>query len=114
MAMIAKTMNAITEMLRGWMGAILLDSIVGQSTFNSVQQLVEQFASFVSHFVTTKWGGKHGFLLLFLREAKMRLAAKNKKFDCKRLEKSKLLNPRIEYSTQCHKLLQFQVGHKVE
>ena len=114
MATITTTMNAITEMLRGHMGAVLLDAIVRQSTFNSVKHLVEQFASFVRHFVTTKWGGKHVFILIVLREAKIQLAARNKNCDCKRLENPKLLNPRIEYSTQGHKLLQLQVGQKFE
>ena len=44
----------------------------------------------------------------------MRLAAKNNHLDCERLQKPKLLNPRIEYSTQGRDLLQFQVDQKVK
>ena len=57
------------------MGAVPLDAIVGQPTLNSVRPIVNQFAAFASHFATTEWGGKHGFLTLVLTGTKMRLAA---------------------------------------
>ena len=77
-------MIAITEMVRQQMKAVPLNAIVNQPTLNSVQHLVEQLTAFASHFTTTKWGGKHEFLLLVLSEAKMRQAARNNNLDCER------------------------------
>ena len=71
MAAITTTVNAITKMVRGRMEAVLIDKIVGQFTLNSLQHLVNQLATFASHFTTIKWGGKHGFLPLVLRKAKI-------------------------------------------
>ena len=82
MASITKNVTAITNMVRGRMEAVPLDAIFGQPNLHSVQHLVEQLATFESHFATTKWGGKHGFLPLILGEAKMRPAAGNSNPDC--------------------------------
>ena len=107
-------MTSITVIVRGRMKSVLLEAIVGQPTLNSVQHLVKQLATFASHFATTKWGGKHGFLLLVLSKAKMRPAAGGNKLDCKRLKKPELINTIIEYSTQGQELLKFQADQKVE
>ena len=96
MAEIMTIVTAITEMVRGRMEAIPLDTIVGKPTLQSVRHLVEQLATFASHFATTKWGGKHRFLPLVLSEFKMRLAAGNRNLDCERLKKPELLKPRIK------------------
>ena len=71
MAAITTTVAAITEMARGRMEAVPLHAIFGKPTLHSVQHLFEQLATFTSHFATTKWGGKHGFLPIGLSEAKM-------------------------------------------
>ena len=73
MAAIMITVAAITEMVRGRMGAVPLNAIVGKPTLNSVRHLFKRLATFAIHFVITKWGGKHGFLPIFLSKAKMRL-----------------------------------------
>ena len=49
MAVITTTMTAITKMVRGRMEAVPLNEIVGQPTLNSVQQLIDQIATFASH-----------------------------------------------------------------
>ena len=64
--------------------------------------------------MTNEWGGKHGFYPLVLSEAKMRLVDGNNNLDCKRIDKNKLLNPRITDSTKRYNLLQLQEYHKVE
>ena len=114
MAAITTTVTTITNMVRGQTEAVLLDAIVGKTTLHYVQHLVEKLATFASHFTTTKWGGKHGFLPLVLSKAKMRLAARNSNLDCKRLNKPELLNPRIKDSTQSRELLQFQADQKFD
>ena len=81
MAAIMTTVTAITKMVRGRMEAFPLDAIVGQPTLHSVQHLVNQIETFASHFATTKWNGKHGFLPLVLRETEMRPAAGNNNLD---------------------------------
>ena len=77
MAVITTTVTKITDMVRGQMESVSIDAIFGQPTLNSMQQLFNQLETFASHFTTTKWGGKHGFLPLVLSEAKMRPAAGN-------------------------------------
>ena len=74
MEAITANVNAITKIVRGHMEAVQLNAIVGQPTLKSVRHYVEQLATFAIHFVTTKWGDKHGFLSLVLSEAKMQLA----------------------------------------
>ena len=105
MAAIAATVTAIAKMVIGYMGDVLLNSILGQPTLNSMQHLSKQL---VSYFATTKWGGKHGFLPLVLSEAKISLTVGDNNLNCKRLSKPDLLNPKIEDDTKWRKLLQFQ------
>ena len=88
--------------------------MLGKSPSIQVQHLVEQLATFTSHFATTKWGGKHGFLPPVLSEAKMRPAAENNTLDFERLKKSELINPRTEDRTQVIEILQLQAYHKVK
>ena len=114
MAAITTTVTAITEMVRGRTESILLNTTVGQPTLNSVQHLVEQLANFASHFATTKYCGKHGFLLLVLSEAKMQLATGDNNLDCERLNKTELLKPRIADSNKGRQLLQLQEDQKVD
>ena len=108
------TVTAITKMARGRMEAVPLDAIVRQPTLHSVRHLVEQLATFASHFATIKWGGKHGFLPLVLSKAKMRPASGNNNLDCERLKKTDLINPRIEDITQGIEILQLQADQKVD
>ena len=96
------------------MEAVPLGAIVGQSTLNSVWHLVKQLATFAIHFATTKWGGKHRFLLLVRSEAKMQLDTGDNNLDCERLNNPKILNPRIADSTKGRDLLQLQEDQKVE
>ena len=114
MATITATMTAITKMVRGRMEAVLLNSIVGQPNLNSVQHLVEQIADFTSHFGTTKWGGKHGFLPLILSKAKVRLAARDKTLDCKRLANPDILNPKMDDNKKGRNILQIQEDQRVQ
>ena len=114
MATITANVTAITKMVRGRMEAVPLNSIVSQPTLHSVRHLVEQLAKFANNFSTTKWGGKHGFLLLVLSKAKIRPADGNNNLECERLKKPDLINPQIEDSTQGRELLQFQMDQKVE
>ena len=109
-----ETVTAITEMVISRMEEIPLDAIVGQPTLNSVQNLVEQLSTFAIHFITTKWGDKHGFLPPILREVKMRLPAGDNNINCEQLAKPKLLNPRIEDGTKGSELLQLQEDQKLE
>ena len=81
MAEMMTTVTAITDMVRGRMEAAPLDAILGQPTLHSVQHLFDQLATFARHFATTKWGGKHRFLLLVLSEANMRPATGNINLD---------------------------------
>ena len=82
------------------MESVLLDNIVGQPALHSVQHLVEKLTTFASHFATTKWGGKHGFLLIVLSNAKIRPASGNSNLDFEWLKKTDLLNPIIKDTTQ--------------
>ena len=113
MAAITTTVAAITNMARRRMEAVPLDAIVGQPNLHSVRHFVEQVSTFVSHFVTTKWGGKYLFLPLVLSKAKMRPSAGNNNLDCKQLKKPEIINPRTEDITQGKYLLQFQEDQQV-
>ena len=97
---ITTTVNVITEMARGRMEAIPIKKIVGQPSLDSVRHLVDQLATFASHFATTKWVGKHEFLPLVLSKAKMRLAAGDNSLDCKWVDNTDILNPRIKEATK--------------
>ena len=92
---ITETVTTINKMVRGRMEAVPINEIVGQPTINSVRHLVKQLADFSIHFATTIWGGKQGFLPLVLTETKMSLSDIKQNLDCKRIEKSELLNPKI-------------------
>ena len=96
------------------MESVLIDSIVGQPTLNSVRQLAKQIMAFTSHFETTKSGGKGGFLPLILSEDKMRLAAGENTLDCQRLAKPKFLNTKIKYDTKGCDLLHIQEEQRVQ
>ena len=113
MAAITATVTAINKMVRGSMEAVLLNAIVGQPTLKSLQHLVHQLAAFASHFATTEWGGKHGFLPLVLTKTKMRLAARIQDLKCGHIKWPELLSPRIEDDTKGCELLQVQEDHKV-
>ena len=113
MAVITAPVTAITEMVRGRMESVLLDAIVGQTNLNSVRHLVDQIAASASHFATTKWGGKHGFLPLVLTKTKIRIDAGIQDLKCGRIKRLDLLNPKIEDGTKGRELLQLQEDHKV-
>ena len=113
MAVITTPVTAITKMVRGRMEYVPPDAMFVQTTLHSVRHIIEQLTTFASHFVTTKWGGNHGFLLLVLRKAKAIPASDNSNLEYERLKKPELLNPRIGDSTQNQYLLQFQVDQKV-
>ena len=87
MSAITTTVASITKMVSGRMEAAPLESIVGQPTLHSVRHLVEQLATFASHFATTKWGGNHWFLTIVLSKANMRLSTGKDNLYCKRLKK---------------------------
>ena len=112
MAAITTTVTAITEMVIWQMEAVLFYAIVGQPNLNSVRHLVEQLETFTSHFATTKWGGKHGFLPLVLSKIKMRLAAGDNNLNCERLNKLELPSSRISDSTNGQKFLYLQEDQK--
>ena len=114
MAAISATMTAITEMVRERMEAFPLDVIVGQPPLNSVRYLLEHLTTFERHFATKKWGGKHGFLPLVLREAKIRISARDKNLNFNQLAKPELLDPKIEDYTKGRDILQLQEDQKVE
>ena len=95
MAEVTTTVTAITDMVRGQIEAVPINSIVKQPTLNSMRHLINQIATFASHGATTKWGGKHGFLPLVLSEEKIRLDSGINNLYCKRLENPELLNTRI-------------------
>ena len=100
MAAITATVTAITEMVRGPMEYFPLNEIVGQTTLNSVRRLIERLTTFESHFTTTKWGSKNGFLPLVFSETKMRLATGDNNLDCERLANTELIKPKIEDNTE--------------
>ena len=104
MAEIKTDVAAITKMVRVRMEAVPLDAIFGQTTLHSVRHLAKQLTKFSSHFATTKWAGKYGFLHLFLSEANIRPAAGNNNLDYKWPKKLVLINSRIEDSTQGQEL----------
>ena len=95
------------------MASVPLEEIVGQSTLNSVQHFVYQLAAFASHFATTEWGGKQGFLPLMLTETKIRLAAGIQDLECGRIKRPEILNPKIEDNTKGCNILQLQEDHKI-
>ena len=108
MVEVTATVTTVTKMMRGWMESVPLNKIVGQTTLNSLRHLVDQLATFGSHFATTKWVDKHGFLRLFLNEDKMCLAARYNNLNCEQLAKLEILNPKIEDNIKGHEILQLQ------
>ena len=108
MAEITATVTAITKMVKRRMEAVPLNAIVGHPTLNSVRHLVNQLATFASHFATTKWGSKHGFLPLVLTETKMSLDPGVQNLEYGRIKWPKILNPKIEDNNKRRKLLHIQ------
>ena len=95
MATIMAIVTNITAMVRGRMGAVPLNEIMGQPTLKSVRHPAKQLATFASHCATIKWGGKHNFLPFVLSKTKARFTAMDKNFDRKLIAKPNLLNPKI-------------------
>ena len=112
MSSLTTTVTAITDIVRGRITAVPLDPIVGQPTLPAVRKLVEQLATFTSHFSTSAWGGKHGHLALVLDETTMRTITKNSALDCSRLKKPGLVHPSIAENTKGRDLLELQEKHK--
>ena len=75
MASITTTVPAITKMVCGQMEAIPIKPIVSQPTLPAIRTLIDYLTTFVIHFTTIIWGGLHGFLPIFLTQAKMQLKA---------------------------------------
>ena len=112
MASLTTTVTAITDIVRGRITAVPLDPIIGQPTLPAVRKIVEQLATFTSHFSTSAWGGKHGHLALVLDEKKMRAITNDGALDCSRLKKPGLVHPSIDGNTKGRDLLEFQEKHK--
>ena len=87
--------------------------IFGQPTLPSVRTLVEQLAAFASHFDTTTWGGRHGYLPLVPDQKKMCLFTTDGSLNCAWLKKPALIHPNTANDTKGRDLVQFQEDHKL-
>ena len=114
MSAITSTVTAITEMVQGQLEAVPFDPLIGQPTRHSVRQLIDELAGFTSHFSSSHWGGRHGYLSLVLFDAEMRLVTGDAALDCSRLPLPAHINTRITDATVGHALLQLKEEHKVE
>ena len=95
------------------MEAVPLNAVVEHPTLNSVRNLANQLATFMSHFTTTKWEGKHSFLPLLLTKTKIRLDAGNQDLNHGSIKRPKLLKLEIKDDTKGREILHFQENHKV-
>ena len=106
MSAITSTVTDITEMVQGRLEAVPFDALIGEPTRHSVRHLIDQLASFTSHFSSSHWGGCHGYLSLVLSNAQMRLVMGDAALDCSRLPLPSRINTRITDATVGRALLQ--------
>ena len=83
-------------------------AMVNEVNFHTVQQLWEEIADFASFFLSTAWGGDHGYILLVIGQDKMRVVANNDHLDCRRIDKPKLVNSAITSDRRGRYLLKLQ------
>ena len=100
------TLTAVTELVQVRLVAVPLDQLTGQPSQQLVFHLINQLADLSSHLSSSKWGGCHGFLPIFLTQEKMRLVANDSTLDCARIKTLTLINPAIKDTTKGRKLLQ--------
>ena len=62
MSATTSTLTAVTKLVRACRETVLVDQLISQPTHQSVHQPIDQLASFASHFSSSKWGGRHGYL----------------------------------------------------
>ena len=110
MASITTTVTAITKMVRSRMVAFPIERIFGQPNLPTVRTLIEQLANFLSHFNTTTWGGRHGYLPLVINQAKV---TSDENLDCVQLKKPALIHPNIANYTKDRDLFQLKEDHKL-
>ena len=113
MASITTTVTAITKMVRGHVVAVPINPIVVQPTLCTVHTLVEQLTAFASHFNTTTWGGRHGYLPLVLNQKIMRFVTTDNSLNCVRLKKPALAHPNIANNTKGRDLVQLKEDQKL-
>ena len=113
MASITTTVNAINEMVRSRMVAVLIELIFGKTTLPAVHTLVEQLANFASHLNTTTWGGRHGYLPLVLDNQKISLVTTDDSLECAWVKNPALIHPNIASSIKGWDLIQLQENHKL-
>ena len=106
MSALTSTVTAITKMVRGRLDAVPFDPLIGQPTRHSVRHLIDQLAGFTSHFSSSHWGGRHGYLTFVLSEAEMRLVTGDADLDCARLPLPARTNAQITDATVGRALLQ--------
>ena len=104
---LAKMEISITKQVRAKRDAVTF-MIVNRVNFHTVQQLQEELADFASFFPSTSWREEHDYLLLVIVQDKMRFVANNYHLDCRRIEKNKLVNPKITSDTKGRDLLKLQ------
>jgi hypothetical protein len=73
----------------------LLNVILGQSTTDYMDRMMEQIAHMVAPFKTTAWGGLHGSLALVLNNTDYATVTKNIVTSSAPLNKLTTINPRI-------------------
>jgi hypothetical protein len=89
-----------------------LDTIVGQPTTESMDQMMEQMAQMVAPVKTTAWGGLHGSFALVLDDVNYTTVTRRAITLTARLIQPPLVNPAIEDDTPQHELLCLQADTK--
>jgi hypothetical protein len=94
------------------MVAKLLNTIVGQPTIESMDQMTEQMAQMVVPVKTTAWGGLHGSLALVLDDVNYATVTCQAVKSTDRLVHPPAVNPAIKDNTPQCKLLRLQAETK--
>ena len=113
MSALTSTMTAITEIVRGQLNAVPFGPLIGQPNRHYVRHIIDQLTGFTSHFSSSHWWGRHGYLTFVLSEAEMRLVTGDATLDYARLPLTARINVKITDATVCRALLQLQEEHKV-
>jgi hypothetical protein len=92
--------------------AKLLDTILGQPTTKSMDQMMEQMAQMVVPVKTTAWGRLHGSLALVLDNVDYATVTLQAVKSTDRLAHPPAVNPAIEDDTPQRKLLRLQAETK--
>ena len=105
---------AIRKAVRSQITTIPLDRIVSQLTNTTVNHLERKCAKLAASVKTTKWGGLHGCLALFISDEELQPITGNNTSTTESLDKTPLTPDRLTNSTTLINQAKLNAKHKIE